>query len=180
MKAENVMSILEQAMNFNEKVLVKKCWKFIESTTSNAIASKDFDKISQTTLASLLKQECVNATEVELFRAVLNWSDSQCSTKGMDSTRENKRSVIGDTMYDLRFLAMSQNEFAQNVAASELLTAEEMIPIYNKFNGVQSPDLKWTISEKCVNRTTFRPNTGLQVDQITANFLNSIKLIHER
>ena len=83
-------------------------------------------------------------------------------------------------MHDLRFLAMSQNEFAQNVAASELLTAEEMIPIYNKFNGLQSPDLKWTISEKRVNRTTFRPNTGLQVDQITANFLNSIKLIQER
>ena len=99
MRAENVMSILKQATNFNEKVLVKKCWKFIESNTSNAIAPKDFDKISQTTLASLLKLECVNATEAELFQAVLNWSDSQCSTKGMDSTRENKRSVIGDAIY---------------------------------------------------------------------------------
>ena len=45
-------------------------------------------------------------------------------------------------------------EFAQNVATSGLLTAEEMIPIYNKFNGVQSPDLKWTISEKRFDRTT--------------------------
>ena len=180
MKAENVMSILEQATNFDEKELVKNCWKFIESNTRNAIASKDFDKISQTTLASLLKLDCVNATEVELFRAVLKWSASQCSTKGMDPTRENKRSVIGDAIYDLRFLAMSQNEFAQNVAASGLLTAEEMIPIYNKFSGVQSPDLKWTISKKRVNRTTSKPNTGLQpVYPLTASELNSLRLLAE-
>ena len=109
---------------------------------------KHFNDISQTTLAGVLKLDCVDVSEVELFRAVLNWSDLQCSKKGMEPTRENKRSVIGNAIYHLRFLTMSQYEFAVNVVTSGLLTAEEIIPIYNKFSGIQSPDLKWKLSDK--------------------------------
>ena len=90
----------------------------------------------------------MNATEVDLFRGVLNWSDSECSRKDIEPTRENKRSLIGDAIYDLRFLAMSQYEFAVNVATSGLLTAEEIVPIYNTFNGIESSDLKWKLSDK--------------------------------
>ena len=154
MTAENAMSILEAATKFDEKELVKNCLELIESNTRKAIASNDFDNISQTTLATLLKLDNMDVSEVELFRAVLRWSDSQCSKNDMEPTNENKRSVIGDAVYRLRFLAMCQYEFAQNVATSGLLTAEEMIPIYNMFNGVQSPDLKWTISEKRFDKTT--------------------------
>ena len=124
------------------------CWEFIKSNTEQVIASKDFNEISQTTLAGILKLDCVNVSEVELFRAVLNWSDSQCSRNDMEPTNENRRSVIGDAIYDLRFLAMSPYDFAKNVVASELLTAEEIIPIYNEFSGVKSPDLKWKRSDK--------------------------------
>ena len=103
------------------------------------VASTDFNNISQKTLASLLRRNVLDIVEIELFRAVLKWSDFQCSKKG---TMESKRSVIDDAIYDLRFFAMTQEEFAQNVATSGLLTAEEIVLIYNKFNGIDSLDLK--------------------------------------
>ena len=81
MKADNVISILKQAMSFDEEELEKCCWQFIESNTRNVIRSKDFKSISQTTLASLLKLDRMNVSEVELFRAVLKWSDFQCRKK---------------------------------------------------------------------------------------------------
>jgi hypothetical protein len=124
------------------------CWQFIKSNTKQAVASTDFDNISQKTLASLLRCNDLNIVEVELFRAVLKWSDFQCSKKDIEATRESRRSVIGDAIYDLRFLAMNEEEFAQNVATSGLLTAEEIVPIYNKFNGISSSDLKWKLSGK--------------------------------
>ena len=144
-KAENVTSTLEQATHFDERKLEMSCWTFIESNTKQVVASKDFNIISQKTLASLLKRDDLNILEVELFRAVLNWSDVQCSKKDIAQTSENRRSVIGDAIYDLRFLAMKEREFAQNVATAGLLTAEEMIPIYNKFNYIDSPHLKWKL-----------------------------------
>ena len=146
--AGNATTILEHAMHFDEKNLENSCWEFIKSNTKKVVVSKHFNDISQMTLAGVLKLDCVDVSEVELFRAVLNWSDLQCSKQGMEPTRENKRSVIGNAIYHLRFLAMSQYEFAVNVVTSELLTAEEIIPIYNKFSGIQSPDLKWKLSDK--------------------------------
>ena len=156
-KAENAMRTLENAVHFDEKNLEDSCWEFIKSNTKQVVASKEFNDINQTTLASLLKLDCVNATEVDLFRGVLNWSDSECSRKDIEPTRENKRSLIGDAIYDLRFLAMSQYEFAANVATSGLLTAEEIVPIYNTFNGIESSDLKWKLSDKRSER--LYPNT---------------------
>ena len=150
-KAENVMSILEQATHFDESKFEMSCWKFIKSNTKRVVASTDFNNINQKTLASLLSRNDLNIVEVELFRAVLKWSDFQCLKKDIEATRENRRSVVGDAIYDLRFLAMTQKEFAQTVATSGLLTAEEMIPIYNKFNGIDSLDLKWKISGKRYN-----------------------------
>ena len=158
-KAENVMSILEQATHFDESKLEMSCWEFIKSNTKQAVASTDFNNVSQKTLASLLRLNELNIVEVELFRAVLKWSDFQCSKKHMESdfrcskkdveaTRESRRSVIGDAIYDLRFLAMDEKEFSLNVATSGLLTAEEIVPIYTKFNGIYSPGLKWKLSEK--------------------------------
>ena len=147
-KAENVMSILEQAMHFDESKLEMSCWQFLKSNTKQAVASTDFNNISQKTLASLLRRNDLDIVEVELFRAVLKWSDFQCLKKDIDATRENRRSVIGDAICDLRFLAMTQKEFAQTVATSGLLTAEEIVLIYNKFNGIDSLDLKWKLSGK--------------------------------
>ena len=163
-EGENATSILEHALQFEEKNLENSCWEFIKSNTKQVIASKDFNEISQTTLAGVLKLDCVNVSEVELFRAVLNWSDSQCSKNDMEPTNENRRSAIGDAIYDLRFLAMSQYEFAQNVATSGLLTAEEIVPIYNEFNGVYSPGLKWKLSDKR-SRAGYNDTTVLYYDE---------------
>ena len=155
MKYENVTSILEQAMHFNEQKLETKCWEFIELNTKRTVASEDFNNISQKTLANLLKRDQLNIPEVDLFRAVIKWIDYQDSEFEKDAnqkvTRRSRRSAIGDSIYDVRFLAMTEREFAQNVATSGLLTAEEMIPIYNKFNDVDSPELKWKLSKKRSN-----------------------------
>ena len=162
-KYENVTSILEQATHFNEQKLETKCWKFIESNTKQIVASEDFNNISQKTLASLLKRDELNVPEVDLFRAVVKWIDSQDSEFEKDAdqkvTRRNRRSAIGDAIYDLRFLAMTEREFAQNVATSGLLTAEEMIPIYNKFNDIDSSELKWKLSKKRSINVEYDSNT---------------------
>ena len=142
----NTASMLECAVHFGDKKLEKACWNFIDCNMKNFIRSKYFNDVSQKTLASLLKLERTGISEVELFHAVLEWSKYQCAKKKMEPTRENKRSVIGNAIYDLRFFDMKQNEFATNVVASGLLTAEEIVPVYNQFNGMRSPDLKWKTS----------------------------------
>ena len=71
-------------------------------------------------------------------------------------TTENRRSVIGDAVYDLRFLALNQEEFAKHVSKSGLLTAEELVPIYEKFSNLPSSLLKWTLSKREVYDPTLK------------------------
>jgi BTB/POZ domain-containing protein 3/6 len=152
----NVLYILEQAIHFDEKHLEIKSWDFIDWNTEDIVELECFNLISHKSLACLLKRDSLDIKEVELFKAVLKWIDYQCSQKGLDTTRENRRFVIGDAIYDLRFLAMREDGFAKYVATSGLLTAEEIVSIYNKFNNIESPDLKWKLLRSRINNEKSR------------------------
>ena len=148
MEPENVLSILEQAIHFEEKDLETKCWQVIEWRASEVASSANFINIKQTTLASLLKRNHLNVAELELFQAVLKWINNQCSEQGLELTTENRRLVIGEAVYDLRLLALSEQPFAEHVSTSGLLTDDELVVIYEKFNNLDSPSLKWTLPKR--------------------------------
>ena len=78
----------------------------------------------------------------------MKWSNAQCPKSGVEATGGNKRAVIGDALYQIRFPTMSQKEFGQNVSRSGVLTAEEVNSIYDKFTGYESPGLKWRQPER--------------------------------
>ena len=143
LKPDNVVTVLEQAVHFDEKELEKKCWEVVESQTVQVIASEAFCHISQGTLIHLLKRETLGVEEIEFFKAVLKWSDAQCAKNGLEATGENRRTVIGNALYEIRFLSMSQHDFAHNVSSSGLLTAEELVPIYHRLNGLDQDLLRW-------------------------------------
>ena len=139
LQPDNVVTVLEQAMHFDEKELEKKCLEVVESQAGKVVSSEAFCHISQGTLINILKLDKLSGIkEIELFHAVLKWSSAQCAKSGLEATGEKRRAVIGDALYQIRFPTMSQEEFAQYVSRSGLLTAEEVSSIYDK-----SPYLKW-------------------------------------
>ncbi|CAB3984227.1 BTB POZ domain-containing 6-like [Paramuricea clavata] len=150
LNSENVLDILDQASRFDEKELEKQCWKFIQSNTGKVVASDSFNSISQTTIAKLLMRDKLNLPESELFQAVLKWIDFQCSRKNLESTGVNRRLIIGEAIYGFRPFSMSQAEFDQHISKSGLLTEEELVPIFAKFCGIDSPALKWKLPNRTV------------------------------
>ena len=98
----------------------------------------------------MLKKEKFAVPEVELFKAVLKWSDSECARQGMniDEDKTARRRVLGDSVYEIRFLEMSQEEFAVHVSPTEVLTDREMIRIFQKLYGLHIADLKWMEGRK--------------------------------
>lgn len=153
-KSDNAVTVLEQAIYFDQKELEEKCWEIVDLETDKAITSEAFLTISQETLTSLLKRESLSIEKVGLFQAVLKWSDYQCSKNGSEVTGVNKRAVTGDALNQIRFLSMSQKEFAQYVSSTGLLTAEEMIPIYEKLNGFHPASFKWDLPRRQASAST--------------------------
>ncbi len=146
---ENALTVLQQAIHFDETNLEDKCWDLIDLQTSEAIASDAFAAdINQATLAWLLKRESLNVKEVDLFKAVLKWSEAECSRKGIEPNAKNKRAAIGKEINQIRFASMTAQQFADNVSQSGILTREEIILMYEIISGVEKPSGLWNLSER--------------------------------
>ena len=163
---ENVFIVLQQAIQFNEKKLENKCWSLIELKTSEAVAADGFTNINRDTIAELVKREGLRIKEVDLFRAVVKWSEAECSRKGIEVNAKNKRTVIGNIIYQIRFASMTLEEFGQITSRSSLLEPEEIILFYEKFSGIQKPFVVWNMSQKrignemrCCRFSSFETNS---------------------
>jgi hypothetical protein len=144
--AENVFILLQQAIQFVENKLEEKCWDFIDLKANEVVASDGFSDINQATLVELLKREPLNVEEVDLFKAVLKWSEAECSRKGIEANAKNKRAAMGNAIYQICFASMTLQDLAQNVSQSGILTPEEMLLFYEKLGGVERTSEVWNMS----------------------------------
>ena len=144
-KPDNVFAVLEQAVQSDEKELEVKCQVYISEKTKECINSETFCNIGSHTLNALLKRDTLDITEVELFNAVLKWLDSECARQGINIHEDKtaRRRVLGDSVYEIRFLAMSQEDFAKYVTTTGILTDAEIVSIFQKFSKLALTALKW-------------------------------------
>ena len=145
-KPDNVFMVLQQAIKFDDKKLEEKCWDIVSTKTLECIKSEVFCSVGSHVISALLKRNMLAVTEVELFKAVLKWIDSECASQGIKNIKENKtarRRVLGDSVYEIRFLDMSAEDFTKYVSFTGILTETEMVSIFQKFCGSDVADLKW-------------------------------------
>ena len=149
-KPENVFAVLEQAVHFDEKELEEKSWDIVAKKTQECLNSEAFWDIGLHTLNALLKKKSLAVTEVELFKAVLKWTDSECARQGINIEEDKtaRRRVLGDSVYEIRFLAMSQEDFAIHVSRTGIVTETEIVGIFQKLCGLDVADLKWKEGRK--------------------------------
>ena len=144
-KPENVFAVLKQAIQFDEKELEEKSWDIVSKKTQECLNSEAFCDIGLHTLNALLKKKGLAVTEVELFKAVLKWTDSECARQGINIEEDKtaRRRILGDSVHEICFLTMSQENILKVVSPTEILTDAENIRILKKLAGLDVADLKW-------------------------------------
>ena len=142
---DNVFVVLEQAIQFDEKDLEAKCLCIVSRKTLECTNSEAFCNIGSQTLKMLLERDSLAIAEVDLFKAVLRWTDSECARQGMriEDDKMVRRRMLEDSLYEIRFLEMSEKNFAAVVPPTGILTDAEIVTIFQKFNEIDVPDLKW-------------------------------------
>ena len=145
---KNVFEVLKVTRLFKERELEGKCWDFVSINTSECLNSRDFCDIDSEILVALLKKvSCLDITDIELFKAVVKWADSKCSERGLnvEDDRKARRRVLGDGVYAIRFLAMSQDDIIDCVSFTGILTNKEIVGILQRLRGHDVPGLKWKV-----------------------------------
>ena len=181
LKTENVVMVLEQAMLFDQEKLKNRCWEMVDRKTSAAVSSAAFSNISQKTLIEILKRNSLNIEEIELFQAVLKWSNQQCSKKELETTDENRREVLGDALCQIRFNSMPQKTFSKTFSSSALLTVVEKVSIYEIFNDVENLDSpQWNVTKRHYYQSCSLFNVQCPDDLIKPSKISRKALRHQR
>ena len=147
---DNVFVVLEQAVKFDEKELEASCWRVASRQILECLNTEAFCDIGLHTLNVLLKKEMFGITELELFKRILKWTDSECARQGLNINDDKtaRRRVLGDSVYEIRFLAMSQENLVKYVSPSGILTDTEIGSICQKLHGLDVAGLKWKEDKK--------------------------------
>ena len=93
--ASNAFSILPKAHpQFDEKKLVKRCWKVIDKHREEAIKSDGFATLERSLIEEVVKRDTLNIEEVELFKAVDSWATKKCKEEGLTVDGSVKRKMM--------------------------------------------------------------------------------------
>lgn len=141
--ADNALDIVPQAVLLNEEQLQERCLDIIDCRTTQVLDSRSFNDISKDLLKLVLARDTLWAEEIDIFKAVLRWAERECKRSSLQSTPNNLRTVVGDCLNLIRFPTMTDREFADHVARSGLLTAEEALDIFLYFTSTNKPILKF-------------------------------------
>ena len=145
-KPDNAFAVLEQAVQFDEKELEATCWNIVSEKTLECINSEAFCEIGSSTLNVFLKRkETSSITEMELFKAILKWTDKEGKRQGLNIEHDKtaRRRILGDSVYEIPFLAMSQENLVKYVSPTGILTDTEIVSISQKLCGLDVAGLKW-------------------------------------
>ncbi|XP_078412581.1 BTB/POZ domain-containing protein 3 isoform X1 [Cetorhinus maximus] len=143
LSAKNACVLLSQSCLFEEPDLTQRCWEVIDAQAELALKSEGFCDIDYQTLQSILNRETLNAKEIILFEAVLNWAEVECQRRDLSVNIENKRKVLGKALYLIRIPAMTLDDFANGAAQSGVLTLTETNDIFLWYTAAKKPDLEF-------------------------------------
>ena len=149
-KSYNAFAVLEQAVQFDEKELEEKCWNIVSKKTLECINSEAFCSVGSSTLNAFLKKETFSITEMELFKAILKWTDKEGERQGLNIEHDKtaRRRILGDSVYKIPFLAMLEENFVKYVSPTGILTDTEIVSISQKLHGLDVAGLKWKEHKK--------------------------------
>ena len=141
LSADNAFMLLTQARLFDEPQLAALCLDSIDKATPEALSAEGFTDIDIDTLLAVLDRDSLRIKEAKLFAAALRWSEAECLRQNLPVNPENKRSVLGRVLTQIRFPLMTVEEFAQGPAQSGILTDRECVSLFLHFT--VNPKPQW-------------------------------------
>ncbi|XP_046340688.2 BTB/POZ domain-containing protein 6-like isoform X1 [Haliotis rufescens] len=129
---DNVCQILEECHGYGELELEQKALKILTEGGEGVIQSPGFVGLCSDCLEKCLKSDTMKAKEEDLFEAVFTWIKARCQKEGVSDTPENKRRLLGEMRYEIRFTSMPLEFLVNVVGPSAVLTDSERVRIIDR------------------------------------------------
>ena len=120
--SRNVCFAYQLAISTNNVHLKYLCEEYITINMSSVVTSDSFIRCNQIVLKHILEIEFLKCDEANVFRACMDWAMFACKKNNLDETNgENKRIMLGNCLYLIRFCEMKTEEFSHCAQMHETL-----------------------------------------------------------
>lgn len=163
---ENACTYLQVSIEKSNELFRRQVLEFIRRNFYQVLKTKTFMGSKSTTVEDVLKLNGVSGegTEIDVYDALLKWTDAQLARDSIESNGANKKRAIGRLIYTIRFPTMTSPEFALCVSKQEgILNGDEtstiFLEIHKKTKNAYgfSDRLRTEIYEKIENLDTTNP-----------------------
>ena len=146
---KNACRALEFARLFEEPVLLEKALHVITHQTLDIVEESSWEEVDRTTLVTVLSKDHLAAPESVLFDAMDLWAARECDRRGVKKSGDNKRNVLSEAVYLIRYLSLSAAEFAAGPAQSGILTDRETVSLFLHFTVNPKPPVGFLDVPRC-------------------------------
>ncbi|KAL3069965.1 hypothetical protein niasHT_031447 [Heterodera trifolii] len=126
-KLHNVFLDFAQARLFEFKDFAKDCLDYIDKNAETLIKSEEFLEIDQKLLCEILERD-----QLQIHEEISIWE--ACRQNVIECSAENRRQMLGPALFKIRFPFISEEQFAEDIVPSGVLTAEEVIGVQQYHN----------------------------------------------
>lgn len=144
--AENICSVLESAHCFSKESVRSHCVEFIKDCPG-AFESENFLSLCAECLRKVLLLDDLVMDEEEIFHRVMHWASVQCQNSNLEDNGPNRRSVLDNCLYCIRFPIMSMHFFNETVCKANVLSEKETEDVTR-----QMAELKICQTKFCVRK----------------------------
>ena len=140
-----------------------RCWIVIDEQAEEAVKSEGFATIERSLLEAVVERDTLLTSEVELFKAVMQWATKESEKQGLATDVQVKRRILGEKIVKgIRFPVMTHEEFASVVLDSKILTLDEGSDIVKYLSSVKRAQVGFPVSKRgasCGLKRCFRFGT---------------------
>ncbi|XP_055350802.1 BTB/POZ domain-containing protein 2-like [Paramacrobiotus metropolitanus] len=112
--------------------IVENCLHFVDLNGQEVFdtESERFAQLKHRTVRRILERATLQADDTLIYAAVDKWAMAACARNNLDPSAANRRKVLGDVLYLIRFPLMTDKQLADGPAGSGLLSPSELLEIH--------------------------------------------------
>ncbi|XP_055355144.1 BTB/POZ domain-containing protein 6-B-like [Paramacrobiotus metropolitanus] len=148
LRADNCLLYLEavkRCMHDSVARLEESCWEVVDRFTPSVLQSEYFPTVSRETMKLLLQRDTLSADENSIYLAVENWSVAACMRDNLEPSQVNRRAVLGEALYLIRFPLLTDAELVNGPMKSRMLLEPELLDIYQFKYANDKPQLPFPV-----------------------------------
>lgn len=138
MTPETVCEIMEQAHTYDIDDLKNMCLQFIFENGNSVLMSAGFRELCFDCVNHIIKSNDLFVEESDVYMALTSWAIKECGRRNLESNGNNKRAVLGNLLFKVRFPTMDRLFFTDVVSADDILLDPEKISLFQHMFGSYS------------------------------------------